>query len=185
MPKWPPALAGDTVLQSVELGEWKIFKKIFHNGKYFRSIGLPEVVQVVDQWILNGRDCRTLCKEKNVYTYKGRLWLIFQNNHVLHNKSFSQPCQHSEFLHYNFYFSVRGIKSKKKLDPKKQLCAGHKVRKLRRSFYEYTNNRDARKIKFKAVLFSRVFFKMQFCQDFSGLSCSSRERTVVEGAESW
>ena len=51
---------------------------------------------------------------------------------------------------------VHGIKSKKKLDPTKQLCAGYKVRKLRKSFYEYTDNKDARKIKFKADFSSRT-----------------------------
>ena len=51
---------------------------------------------------------------------------------------------------------VHGIKSKKKLDPKKQLCAGYKSKELKKAYYEYTNNEDPKKIKFKAVLTTRI-----------------------------
>ena len=45
--------------------------------------------------------------------------------------------------------SVNGIKSKKVLDTKKQICAGHKIKKQKEAFYKFTDHDDDEKIEFE------------------------------------
>ena len=58
-------------------------------------------LQIVDQSVLNGDDCNKLCK----FNYRG--------------------CGQLQT------FLVKGIKSKKKVNTKKQICAGYKIRKTK------------------------------------------------------
>ena len=60
-------------------------------------------LQIVDQSVLLGDDCNKLCKFK-----------------------YYRLCLMTKFL-------VKGINSKKKLNTKKQICAGYKIRKTKGS----------------------------------------------------
>ena len=52
-------------------------------------------------------------------------------------------------LYIILHILVAGIKAKKVLDTKKQICAGYKIKKQKEAFFKFWDNKDVKKIKFK------------------------------------
>ena len=49
----------------------------------------------------------------------------------------------------NTQYLVAGIKAKKVLDTKKQICAGYKIKEPKTLFFRFWDNKDVTKIKFR------------------------------------